>query len=174
MKRSWTVWLAVILLAGCNLPSGGDAAPPAAGADLVATRQALAPLAETLLVRINHDRDVLDLPAYTPSQALDDIAGLRAEDMLMRGYVGSTGPGDASVAAQELMGAAGYRGRLGEMVYEFIGEPASLVDATVTTWLSSEAHRALLLDPAYAYVGAGVIGDGERWIIALELAEQGP
>jgi uncharacterized protein YkwD len=117
---------------------------------------------------------VLGLPAFTPSQALDEVAGLRAEDMLIRGYVGSVGPGDGSAAAQDLMGAAGYRGRLGELILEYVGQPESLVDTTVTTWMASEAHRALLLDTAYAYVGAALIGDGERWIVALEFAQQGP
>ncbi|MCX6071902.1 MAG: CAP domain-containing protein, partial [Chloroflexi bacterium] len=107
-------------------------------------------------------------------QALDQVAGLRAEDMLVRGYVGPIGPGDASVPAQDLMGAAGYRGRLGELTYKFVGAPESLVDASVTAWMASEAHRALLLDTVYTYVGVGLIGDGERWIVALVFAEQGP
>jgi uncharacterized protein YkwD len=174
LKRGRSLLIVMFALAGCNLVQReGAAAGPVSG-DLAATREALVPLAETLLVRINHDRDVLGLPGYTPSQALDEVAGLRAEDMLIRGYVGPIGPGDASVAAQDLMGAAGYRGRLGELIYEYGGPPESLVDTTVTTWLGSEAHRALLLDGAYAYVGVGLIGDGRHWIIALEFAERGP
>jgi uncharacterized protein YkwD len=72
------------------------------------------------------------------------------------------------------MGAAGYRGRLGELIYEYLGPPESLVDTTVTQWMSSEAHRALLLDTGYAFVGVGLLGDGERWIVVVEFAEQGP
>jgi len=164
----------VLALAACNLQSEEISGGGKMQGDLAATRESLVPIGETLLVRINHDRDVLGLSAYTPSQALDEVAGLRAEDMLIRDYVGSMGPGDASIAAQDLMGAAGYRGRLGELIYEYVGQPQSLVDAAVTTWLASEAHRALLLDPAYMYVGVGLIGDGGQWIVALEFAEQGP
>jgi uncharacterized protein YkwD len=174
VRRTGIVLTLVLALTACNLwgadtPEGGLAA-----GDLAATREALLPMGETLLVRINHDRDVLGLPAFTPSQALDQVAGLRAEDMLVRDYLGPIGPGDASVAAQDLMGAAGYRGRLGELIYEYIGPPESLVDTSVSAWMASELHRALLLDTVYAYVGVGLIGDGERWIVALVFAEQGP
>jgi len=174
VRRTGIALILLAVFAGCNFHGTGASDGGSADGDLAATREALVPMAEILLVRINHDRDVLGLPALTPSQALGQVAGLRAEDMLIRGYLGSIGPGDASVAAQDLMGAAGYRGRLGELIYEYIGLPELLVDATVTQWMASEAHRALLLDAAYAYVGAGLLGEGERWIVALELAEQGP
>jgi hypothetical protein len=174
VRQAGIALVMVLALAGCNLRSMDVSGVGSAEADLTATRESLIPMAETLLVRINHDRDVLGLPAFTPSLALDQVAGLRAEDMLIRGYLGAIGPGDASVAAQDLMGAAGYRGRLGELIYEYVGQPESLVDTTVTQWMASEAHRALLLDAAYTYVGVGLIGDGERWIVALEFAEQGP
>jgi len=163
-----------ILLAGCNL-RGVEAGPGGTpAADLAATRQSLTPMGEMLLVRVNHDRDVLGLPALTPSQALDQVAGLRAEDMLARGYVGPNVPGDASVPAQDLMTVAGYVGRLGELTYEHIGPLDSLVDASVGAWIASDAHRALLLDTRYKFTGVGMVGEGERWIVALVFAEQGP
>jgi len=174
VRRTASLVALALTLAACTLPQMDDSGSSPAVGDLTATRESLLPLAETLLVRINHDRDVLGLPILTPSQALDQVAGLRAEDMLLRGYIGSIGPGDRSVAAQELMGAAGYRGRLGELIYGHAGPPESLVETTVTTWMVSEDHRALLLEAAYAYAGVGLIGDGERWIVALEFAEQGP
>lgn len=174
MRQTGIALALVLALAGCNLRSMHVSSGGSADVDLAATREALIPMAETLLVRINHDRDVLGLPAFTPSLALDQVAGLRAEDMLIRDYLGPVGPGYASAAAQDLMGAAGYRGRLGELTYEYVGPPESLVDTTVTAWMASEAHRALLLEAAYAYVGVGLIGDGERRIVALEFAEQGP
>ena len=174
MRQAGVALILALALSACNLRGGDVGAGGSVGGDLAATREALLPMGESLLVRINHDRDVLGLPAFAPSQALNQVAGLRVEDMLVRGYVGPVGPGDASVAAQELIGAAGYRGRLGELIHGYHGAPEALVDRTVTTWLASEAHRALLLDPAYKYAGVGVIGGGERWIIAVELAEQGP
>jgi uncharacterized protein YkwD len=167
-------WILMLALAGCNL-RGADAVPGEAPAtDLAATRQSLTPIGEMLLVRINHDRDVLSLPALTPSQALDQVAGLRAEDMLARGYLGPTGPGDVSVPAQDLMTVAGYVGRLGELTYGHTGPLDSLVDATVGAWIASDAHRALLLDSRYHFIGVGMIGEGERWIVVLALAERGP
>lgn len=161
-------------LTSCNLASSGVAPGGLTGGDLAATRQDLTPIGEMLLVRINHDRDVLGLPALTPSQALDQVAGLRAEDMLARDYLASNGPGDASIAAKDLMAVAGYRGRLGELIYEYVGPLDSLADASVGAWMASDAHRALLLDTTYRYDGVGVIGDGERWIVSLVFAEQGP
>lgn len=174
MRHFAIAGLLILALAGCNLPAG-DVGPVAGPTnDLAATRQSLAPIGEMLLVRINHDRDVLGLPALTPSQALDQVAGLRAEDMLAREYVGPIGPGDASVPAQDLMAVAGYTGRLGELTYEHIGGLDALVEAAVAAWIASEAHRSLLLDTRYRYTGVGMIRDGERWIVALAFAEQGP
>jgi uncharacterized protein YkwD len=174
VRRAAFLVALALAIAACNLSETDDSGSGSAAGDLAATRESLAPLAETLLVRINHDRDVLGLPAFTPSQALVQVAGLRVEDMLVRGYLGSIGPGDATVAAQDLMGAAGYRGRLGELIYEYNGQPESLVDTTISHWMASEAHRDLLLEAAFEYVGVGLIGDGKRWIIAAEFAEQGP
>ena len=174
MKHRQLFLALTIVLAGCNLRGADDDPGGTPAADLAATRQSLAPIGEMLLVRINHDRDVLGLPALTPSQALDQVAGLRADDMLSRGYVGATGPGDTSVPAQDLMAVAGYTGRLGELTYEHIGPLDSLVDACIGSWIASDPHRALLLETRYKYTGVGVIGEGERWIVALVFAEQGP
>ncbi len=84
MRHRRFILALTLALAGCNL-RGADAGPGNEPTDdLEATRQSLAPIGEILLVRVNHDRDVLGLPALTPSQALDMAAGLRAEDMLTR------------------------------------------------------------------------------------------
>jgi len=174
VRQVWRLLLVGLALAACNLRPVDVGPGDAPTNDLAATRQSLAPIGEILLVRVNHDRDVLGLPALTPSQALDQVAGLRAEDMLTRGYLGPIGPGDTTVPAQDLMAVAGYRGRLGELTYEFLGPLDSLVDATLGAWIASDVHRALLLETGYQYTGAGVIGEAERWIVVLAFAEQGP
>lgn len=163
-----------LALASCNLQRAGPAATQQPSADLVATRQALVPMADALLVRVNHDRDVLGLPALVPSQALEQVAALRVDDMLVRGYLGSVGPGEGSAAAQDLMAVAGFSGRLGETVYEHNGPLADLVDAVVGAWIASEAHRKLILDPRFQFTGIGILGAGERWIVAQVFAERGP
>ncbi len=174
MKHRRLFLALTIALAGCNLRGANVDPAGAAAADPAATRQSLAPIGEMLLVRINHDRDVLGLSALTPSQALEQVAELRADDMLARGYVGATGPGDTSVPAQDLLAVAGYAGKLGELTYEHVGPLDSLVDACVGSWIASDPHRSLLLETRYKYTGVGVVGEGERWIVALVFAEQGP
>jgi len=174
VSQPWKLLLVGLALAACNL-NADDVGQRAAPTDeLAATRQSLAPMGEILLVRVNHDRDVLGLPALTPSQALNQVAGLRAEDMFTRGYLGPIGPGDESVPAQDLMAVAGYKGRLGELTYEYLGPLDSLVDATLGAWIASDVHRVLLLDSGYQYTGAGVIGEAERWIVVMAFAERGP
>lgn len=164
---------AATLLAACNLDQGNSS--PGSDLDLAATRQALTPLGEALKVRLNRDRDVLGLPALVPSQALDQAAGLRAEDMLVRDYLGPVGPGDPSVAAQDLMSAAGYSGQLGELIYEHDGPLSELTETTMGTWMASDAHRDVLLNTRFQYMGAGLVGDGAgRWIVVLLFAEVGP
>lgn len=173
-RTASAILLLGLALSGCNLPVPAPAITEEPADDLAATRQALVPIAEALLVRVNHDRDVLGLPALVPSQALNQVAGLRVEDMLVRGYLGPVGPGDVSVAAQDLMAVAGYSGRLGETVYEHSGPLAGLVDAAAGAWVASEAHRKLLLDAGFQFTGIGILGDGERWIVAQVFAERGP
>ena len=162
--------LALAMVAGCN------AAAPRGGSNLEAasTPEALGPVGESLKVRVNRDRDVLGLPALVASQALDEAARLRAEDMLIRGYLGAIGPGEESVAAQELMAVAGYSGQLGELVYEHPGPLSMLTESTVGAWMASEAHRKLLLDTRFRFLGAGLAGESEEWIVVMLFAEEGP
>jgi uncharacterized protein YkwD len=166
--------LAMVLLTGCNLER--TSAPTARGSegDAASTQEALRPVGESLKVRVNRDRDVLGLPALIASQALDEAARLRAEDMLIRGYLGAIGPGDTSVAAQELMAVAGYSGQLGELVYEHLGPLSALTESTVGAWMASDAHRKLLLDTRFQFLGAGMAGGSEAWIVVVLFAEVGP
>jgi uncharacterized protein YkwD len=52
--------------------------------------------------------------------------------------------------------AAGYRKR-GEVIEMHAGV-APFAVRTVSAWLASPTHRAVLLDPAYRYVGVGLAG----------------
>lgn len=166
--------LAMSLTSGCNL--GRTSALPAAGGETpgASLDVALQPIGESLKVRVNRDRDVLGLPALVASQALDEAARLRAEDMLIRGYLGAIGPGDPSVAAQELMAVAGYSGQLGEVVYEHVGQLSTLTESTVGAWMASDAHRKLLLDTRFQFLGASMAGGNEDWIVVMLFAEVGP
>jgi uncharacterized protein YkwD len=166
--------LALILMSGCNM--GSTPALPAGdgGTDAASVDAALQPIGESLKVRVNRDRDVLGLPALTASQALDAAARLRAEDMVIRGYLGAIGPGDPSVAAQELMAVAGYSGQLGELVYEHVGQLSTLTESTVGAWMASDVHRKLLLDTRFQFLGAGMAGGQEDWIVVVLFAEVGP
>jgi uncharacterized protein YkwD len=166
--------LAMSLMSGCNLGSTPALTAGDGGTDAASVEAALKPIGESLKVRVNRDRDVLGLPALTASQALDEAARLRAEDMLIRGYLGAIGPGDASVAAQELMAVAGYSGQLGELVYEHAGQLSTLTESTVGAWMASDAHRKLLLDTRFRFLGAGMAGGQEEWIVVALFAEVGP
>jgi uncharacterized protein YkwD len=177
-QRTWIIFgatvLGMALVAGCNLER--RAAPPGsvAGPGTTETQETLRPVGESLKVRVNRDRDVLGLPALIASQALDEAARLRAEDMLVRGYLGAIAPGDASAAAQELMAVAGYSGQLGELVYQHAGPLASLTESTVSAWMASDAHRKLLLDTRFQFLGAGIAGEPDSWVVVMLFAEVGP
>lgn len=166
--------LCVAMAAGCNLQRSGGPQQVEDAVGSATSAEVLLPVGESLKVRINRDRDVLGLPALTASQALDEAARLRAEDMLVRGYLGPVGPGDASVAAQDLMAVAGYAGQLGELVYEHAGPLSTLTESTVGAWMASDAHRRLLLDTRFQFLGAGMAGEPEGWIVVMLFAEVGP
>ena len=173
LHRVLIVVLGAVMVAGCNLERR-DALPGGAGVDVASTQETLLPIGESLKVRVNRDRDVLGLPALVASQALDEAARLRAEDMLIRGYLGAIGPGDTSVAAQDLMAVAGYSGRLGELIYEHVGPLSSLTESTVGAWMASDIHRKLLLDTRFQFLGAGLAGGSDAWIVVMLFAEVGP
>ncbi len=178
--------LAVSALAACtsNLPGPPPAHETAAmpvlsgsedEAGVWEARQAvLQPTAASLVQRLNAERSALGVPVLEVSDALSEIAFLRAEDMARRGYLASQDPQTGEALPLELMLGAGFGGSLAEVVAVASPGLQDLSAAALAEWLASPAHRAVLLDPVYRYAGGGLMPDGQAWKVVVLLAERAP
>lgn len=157
-----------VILTGCGSGGGGDDNNNSSNtADTTDTTEPAAPvstaactteltsileglLAETNLVRSNHDAPPLRL-----SLKLGEAAQDHAEDMVARDYFAHTSPDGASTISS----------RIDEVNYDFSAAGENLAagfnspQEVVTAWLNSPSHRENLLDPDFVDVGFGLFLD---------------
>lgn len=157
-------------------PQAVTASPtlPASTADAELRRSVLLPIAEAIISRVNHDRALLGVPPLIAPPSLMEIAFLRAEDLAARAYLDSLGPGESNAAAWRLLVAAGYGGAMAENLFASTESVGQLADAAMAAWMGSPAHRQVILDPRYRYIGVGLMGDGTWWKVSQVFAERGP
>jgi uncharacterized protein YkwD len=73
-----------------------------------------------------------------------------------------------------LLVAAGYGGAMAENLFASTESVGQLADAAMAAWMGSPAHRQVILDPRYRYLGVGLMGDGTWWKVSQVFAERGP
>ena len=117
---------------------------------------ATTPPRRQLLHALNHARAVRGLHRLFGSAALRSAALRHSEDMMARAYFAHTSPTGSTLASriQHSGFVHGYWWRAGETLAWGTGSHAT-AKATVTAWLHSPAHRAILLSPNFHWVGIG-------------------
>lgn len=91
---------------------------------------------------VNDQRSKVGIAPLESSSSLRESACAKAEDMLKLDYWAHRRP-DGSGKAGDFMDAAGFSwGRAGENLYYFSGTPDP-----VAGWMSSDGHRANMLNP---------------------------
>lgn len=185
-RRAVCLLLAVSALAACtsNLPGPSPALETATMPVLSgneneagvweARRTVLQPTATSLVERLNTERSALGVPVLKVSDALSEIAFLRAEDMTRRSYLASQDPQTGEALPLELMLRAGFGGSLAELVVVASPGLQDVSAAALAEWMASPAHRGVLLDPVYRYAGGGLMPDGQAWRVVVLLAERAP
>jgi uncharacterized protein YkwD len=128
------------------------------GLSLVATTPAAATTTPRtrLLNAINETRAAHDLPRVYWSTRLTDAAQTHTRSMMRMRYFAHTSPGGSTLYTRVLN--CGFRTfgewRAGETLAWGTGTYGT-PRATVRMWLNSPSHRAVLLSPAYRWVGIG-------------------
>ncbi len=135
---------------------------------------------------INHERAAQNLAALSSDPRLAEIAQLRSNDMIRRGYFSHEDPQRGTIAFQDLIRAKQYKfvfageniaeiknqGSLvpsGLTVYARYGA-SEIADQFVAGWLSSQEHRENIFNPHFTKTGIalGVAVDGTR-IVATQI-----
>jgi uncharacterized protein YkwD len=128
---------------------------------------AAVPLQQALIALANRDRVAAGLPPLLESAALDEIAGLRAQQMVADGLT-HVRPGSQAMAVTELLRQRGLSVSWhGENIFWAGGPPFD--DAAVTAqdwWMASPEHRDNILRRDFRQVGIGAAVDGGKLYIA--------
>lgn len=109
---------------------------------------------QRMLDLVNAERSRAGLPALQVDPVLVQLARLKSEDMVAKGYFGHISPTYGSPFA--MMDRAGVR-------YRYAGENlagAPTVDVAHRALMNSPGHRANILNPHFTHVGIGIARGG--------------
>ena len=138
------------------------------------TRGELVRYAEIILAEANRRRAEESLPPLVAHDLLIGLAFTRSEDMVARSYFSHIDPVDGTIPAQIYLTSAGFGGVVAENIFATTAPLPEVVEITMRAWMGSDSHRENLLNPAYHYSGAGLMGDGTWWKVTQLFAERKP
>ena len=118
---------------------------------------------QKLLNLLNEDRARNGLPALAMDSELSALARTRSQDMLENGYFSHTSPTLGSAAA--ILDDSGY-------AYQGVGENIAhhaSVEKADAAFLSSPAHRTVMMGSQWEKVGIGVAEDEHGFVYVTEL-----
>jgi len=141
--------------------------PPGASQIPAVTETPLAPtsaMAADLVARMNNVRVAGGLGPLQHDAPLDAVAAARAADLLDRGYFAHFGPAGQS-AFTELAARGISYGLAGENLARNNYPDSQTMDVAFEGLMASPTHRANILEPRFASVGATVVrSDDGMWI----------
>jgi uncharacterized protein YkwD len=128
---------------------------------------AAVPLSQAAVALANRDRAAAGLPALVESAALDEIANIRAQQMVVDGLT-HVRPGSQVMAVTELLRQRGLTVSWhGENIFWTGGPPFDDAAATAEDWwMASAEHRDNILRRDFRQVGIGAAVDGGKLYIA--------
>ena len=148
--------------------SNSTAAKPAATPTPAMTIEA----AELEIVRlINEERAKVGAPPLVVDPVLMEIARLRSEDMVKRGYFGHNDPETGECLYWKMLTDRGYHSPSGEISTKLLYTTTIRYKTparAVRNWMNSQAHREIAVDPSYSKVGVG-LATGSNYIIATAI-----
>jgi uncharacterized protein YkwD len=111
-----------------------------------------------VLTLVNRERAEAGCPRVRPDPRLGELAGAFSEAMAVRGFFAHISPDGES--PWERAGQAGITGLGGENLARGQADAQSVMDS----WMSSQGHRANILNCAYRTMGTGAhFADGGTW-----------
>lgn len=106
---------------------------------------------------INDTRIENNLNPLMPSQKLMDIAKLRCEDMIARNYFSHYTPEGKRIKYGEILGKSNFE-----------ATPEMFLD----TWLDSQSHKEVILNPNYKKIGIAIIDNNDIRIVTIILSRK--
>ncbi len=131
-------------------------------------------LALSVVLKVNTARQVSSVPHLEGSSPLMRLASLRAREMVALGYFSHVHPRRGTIEADRLLREEGLSGSVSELLFEGSGSREELAQKAVASWQDDAANREILLSTTYRQVGIGVMGNGDRWIVAALLLGEEP
>lgn len=157
MSRLRSLWLVTLTLA-----SVGGSLIAAPGASAAPGR-----LDELVIARLNILRLQTGLEPFVTDTTLSLLASERSADMAARGYLSHNSAENVPIWKLLEMNGIGYQSA-GESVALNTSEGSEAVDLALQTFLSSPAHRSIVLGREFSQVGAGVsTTDGQTYVSVI-------
>jgi uncharacterized protein YkwD len=187
MKRFTILFVLLVMCCGCS--SAGADEPvlmqnssiartqatstdqDAGGTDLTT---AMTAAADAVLAAVNVRRALAGIPPLIQQAALLEVAYERSVDMAVRGYLAHVDPETGRQVAEDLLRAADFRGQVAELLFQSETPIGELSQSAVAAWFQDPDHNLILLSPDFRFVGIGMMGDGQRWIVTMILAGESP
>jgi len=121
---------------------------------------------------VNQTRIALGLNSLAESQKLNQVAQLKAQNMIQEQYFSHTSP--SGITPWFWFSKAGYN-------YKYAGENLAIgffeSEEVYNAWLNSPSHKANIVNPKYTEVGTAVLpgyGGGNAIIVVQEFASPAP
>jgi len=127
--------------------------------------------AELEIVRlINEERAKVGAPALEVDPVLMEVARLRSEDMVERGYFGHNDPETGERLYRKMLTDRGYHSPSGEIATKqpHYTSPPAMPWRAVRNWMNSQAHREIAVDSSYSKVGVG-LATGSNYFIGTAI-----
>jgi uncharacterized protein YkwD len=132
---------------------------------------AISTSADAIINGINLQRVRQGLIPWVIDPGIVDLAYERTVDMAVREYLDHTDPNNHQVIPEIGLRERGYYGQAAELIFSTEVPLEEVASITLTAWLDDGNHQAVLFSPDYRFAGVGLMGDGQRWIVALLVVE---
>jgi uncharacterized protein YkwD len=139
-----------------------------------AGREQTMPVVVDLVQAINLERGKMGRGPLQLRTELVDLAFNRAQELVSQNYFDHRDPTDGYLPARQGLVQAGFAGKLGEVLVAVFGPVDALAPRALQAWWTSDAHRRVLTDPDYRYIGVGLASDQVWWKVVVLLAEHSP
>ena len=132
--------------------------PPAKPTTPTAPTNTIGSFEQQVVDLVNEARKQNGLNPLTLNTKLSDIARMKSQDMLDKGYFDHNSPTYGTPFQMMTNNGISYRAA-GENIAMGYTTP----QAVMTAWMNSSGHRANILNASYTQIGVGYVANGNYW-----------
>ncbi len=135
---------------------------------------AISTAADAIINGINLRRAQDGFLPWVVDPVLLDYAYERVIDMAVSDYLDHTAPGAEQILVESGLKGRDFYGSAAELVFATNRPLEEVAQVTLDLWFEDNEHKAVLFSPDLRFVGLGLMGDGEHWIVTLIAVEGRP